>query len=144
MDGHGVSETEKAFLMNWKAMLKARRRQQKRTLQQIPYISEKLSEQLSSDAAIIPAPPLTLPALPARQLPRRNKKCSHHETSFSHMQEKLPQLVNHEEVQPTREVDDFKLPELVPYQSMIAQQGHVVNTLSNHHCLKSHGGQLKL
>lgn len=129
LDGHEVSETERLFLMNWKAMRKARRRQQKQSLEQMPYI---LSEPLSSDPVILSSVPLTLPALPARQLPHRCKKMSHNEVT--HKMHVLPQLVHSEEVSGLRKVDnDFKLPELAPYKSIIAQQEHLMNNLSSHH-----------
>ena len=119
LDGHEISETERSFLMNWKAMRKARRRQQKRSLDQIPYyLSEPVSDPILLSS--VPAPP-TLPALPARQLPRRSKK-THHDI------EKLPQITESED----SGMMDFKLPELAPYQSIIAQQEQLMNKLSGH------------
>lgn len=130
LDGHEVSDTEKLFLMNWKAMRKARRRQQKKSLERMPGI---YSEAHPSDSVIrssVPAPP-TLPALPARQLPHRLKKRKNtiHEPTFH----KLPQLMLSEEVPDNTRVEDFRLPELAPYQGIIAQKGHLVNTLSSNH-----------
>lgn len=121
LDGHEVGEMERQFLMNWKAMRKARRRQQKRSLEQIPYyqINEKASVPLIfHDAG--PAPPLTLPALPARQLPHRCKKVMYQEHSVRN------NLDHCEEIEGG--FDDFKLPELVPYhQSIITQQGNLMS-----------------
>lgn len=127
LDGHEISETERLFLMNWKAMRKARRRQQKKSLEQIPYF---LSEPISDPVVLssVPAPP-TLPALPARQLPRRCKRT--HQQDATH--KKLPQLTQSEDMAGAGRVEDnFKLPELVPYQSIIAQQEQLMNKLSGH------------
>ena len=131
LDGHEVSETERQFLMNWKAMRKARRKHQKRSLEQIPYV---VNDTLPSSHPVFissaPAPPPTLPALPARQLPHRCKKLIHQEpTSSNQFQNNLPTLTK----EMTNAVDfgDFKLPELAPYQSIITQQGHLTSALSN-------------
>lgn len=131
LDGHEVSDTEKLFLMNWKAMRKARRRQQKRSLEQMSCI---LDDALPSDPVIfsVPVPP-TLPALPARQLPQRCKK-RRNPTEFGQIHSKLPQLVLSEQVPEIPNVEEnLKLPELIPYQSIIAQQGHLMNALSSNH-----------
>ena len=117
LDGHEVSETEKTFLMNWKAIRKARRRKQKRSLEHIQYYGETIK---SSDAAIlsVPAPP-TLPALPARRLPHRCKK----QSSMNDVGSKLPQLVSG-----STDDENFKLPELVSYQ-----QEHLIDALNPSH-----------
>lgn len=131
LDGHEVSETERLFLLNWKAMRKARRRQQKKSLEQIPYfLSEsQMTDQVYSHVSSVPVAPPTLPALPARQLPYRCKKRYRQETAI----QKLPQLIHSEELPSAKQVEDnFKLPELAPYRSIISQQGHLVNKLSNH------------
>lgn len=117
LDGHEISETERLFLMNWKVMRKARRRQQKKSLERIPYF---LSEAISDPTVLSSAPvPPTFPALPARQLPHRCKR--------------LPRLTQSEDAPSAVRVEDnFKLPELVPYQSIIAQQQQLMNKLSGH------------
>ena len=121
LDGHEVSKTEKTFLMNWKAIRKARRRKQKRSFEQIQYYGEKIP----SDAAIlsVPAPP-TLPALPARSLPHRCKKV---QSSINDVSSKLPQLVFSEKTGSTDD-ENFKLPELVSYQ-----QEHLIDALNPSH-----------
>lgn len=100
MDGREVGETERQFLVNWKAMRKARRKQQKEfrdprmepsdSLKTIPTVEQILS-------ASRPAPPLTMPALPARQLPRRKKR--HGSLALVHQQsqfhETLPVHTSH-------------------------------------------------
>lgn len=112
--------------MNWKAMRKARRKQQQQSLEQIPCNYRTVPP----DPAILPAPSLTLPALPARQLPHRCKKRRHyiHESApFSHVHNRLPQLIPEEmEVTESDTKKDFKLPGLVPYQSVIARKGHLL------------------
>jgi hypothetical protein len=120
LDGHEVTDTEKAFLMNWKTMRKARRRLQKQSLGQMPFFDEASS----SGPTILPSIPVppTLPALPARQLPRRSKKPNNHESQIK----RLPQLVISNEID-----GSFKLPELIPYQSIITHQGPLLNALSN-------------
>ena len=127
LDGHEVSDTEKVFLMNWKAMRKARRKQRQQSLEQLIAVP-------AAAPAILPsAPPLTLPALPARQLPHRCKKRRHyiHESApFSYVHNQLPQLISEEiEVTEPDTKKDFKLPELAPYQSVLTQKEHL---LSNH------------
>ncbi len=131
LDGHKVSPTERQFLMSWKVMRKARRRQQKRSLEQMSYV---MNEALPPSTHSIfhpsgPAPPLTLPALPARQLPHRCKKVIHQEPSSSGQIHNS--TVHTEEMVGAMEFDGFKLPELAPYKSIIAQQGHLMSTLSN-------------
>ena len=130
LDDHEVSDTEKQFLMNWKKMRKARRRQQKQSLERMSHFFD---ETLPSTFSSVPAPP-TLPALPARQLPHRCKKRNTAGELPSITQiHQLPQLLATDEVKNKIEVEEnFKLPELVPYQSIIAQQGHQMNALSNY------------
>lgn len=103
-------------------MRKARRRQQKKSLEQIPYF---LSEPISDPVLLstVPVPP-TLPALPARQLPHRCKRTHRHDIKKLPKSEDLPGT--------GRVEDNFKLPELVPYQSIIAQQEQLINKLSSH------------
>ena len=102
-------------------MRKARRRQQKRSLEQMQY-----SEAVPSDLVIlssVPVPP-TLPALPARQLPHRCKKQTNESIP---LRSNLPQLVLSEDMDRVKVEENFKLPELVPYKSVIAKQGHLIN-----------------
>lgn len=90
LDGRQINETERQFLMNWKAMRVARRKMHR---------ADTLAEQMESVAMAhgkshknstsklrMPqsAMPLTLPALPARQLPRRNKRAPHHHQETEH------------------------------------------------------------
>lgn len=130
LDGHEVSDTEKLFLMNWKATRKARRRKQKLSLELSCVYDEALPSDPVTLSSIL-APP-TLPALPARQLPHRCKKRNNPASEPVH---KLPQLVLSEEASNKMKSgeENFKLPELVPYQSTIAQQGHLMNALSNNY-----------
>lgn len=112
-------------------MRKARRKQQQ--LQSLEQLPSNYNKTVPLNPAILPsALPLSLPALPARQLPHRCKKRRHyiHESAPFSIN-RLPQLIPEEiEVtEPDTKKDDFKLPELVPYQSVIAQKG---NLLSNH------------
>lgn len=125
LDGHEISETERLFLVNWKAMRKARRQQQKKALVE-HFLNEPISDPIV--LASVAAPP-TLPALPARQLPRRSKK--KHQQEATH--KTLPHLTQVDELPAAKNIEDsFKLPELVPYQSIIAQQEQLMNNLSGH------------
>ena len=84
LDGREIKVTERQFLMNWKAMRIARRKQQKADTFDI--LAEQLGSSVAystshktaavSKATRLPkaALPLTLPALPARQLPRRSRR----------------------------------------------------------------------
>lgn len=77
LDGREVSETERQFLLNWKAMRVARRKQQQTAElgASVAYGRNfKTSVSKSKAPFFKSALPLTLPALPARQLPRRTKK----------------------------------------------------------------------
>lgn len=72
LDGREVSETERQFLMNWKAMRIARRKQQKAN--SFDLLAEQLAHKTTKAARLPKAGlPVTLPALPARQLPRRSR-----------------------------------------------------------------------
>ena len=110
LDGREVSETEKVFLMNWKAMRKAHKRHQKSSTQIPSIFSSMLPSNVIPPANKIYSStlPPTLPALPARQLPRRRTK--HNQP----VPEEFPRLINPEEVQMVYEKDELTLPELVP------------------------------
>lgn len=113
-------------------MRKARRKQQKQSLEQMSLLFDETLPPTFSSAT---APP-TLPALPARQLPHRCKKRSNPAELPSLSQiHQLPQLLAADEVQNKIKVEEnMKLPELVPYHAgIIAQQGHQMNALSNNY-----------
>lgn len=63
VDGHVISETERQFLLSWKAMRRARRRQHRQARAGLIPDGVPTAQQILSS---LPAP-LTLPALPARQ-----------------------------------------------------------------------------
>ena len=77
LDGRETTETERIFLLKWKEMRKARHKQGKKPY---PLMSDTTIE--GSSHAAYPhrntrksmfVHPLTMPALPARQLPRKRK-----------------------------------------------------------------------
>lgn len=77
LDGREVGETEKQFLINWKAIRKSHRKHYKEAVQ--TETTESVMDIIPTAKHISsrPALPMTMPALPARQLPRRKKR---HET----------------------------------------------------------------
>ena len=64
VDGREVSELERQFLQNWKAMRKARRRQKRQARAELTGLIPPAQQTLST---IPPPVPPTMPALPARQ-----------------------------------------------------------------------------
>lgn len=75
VDGKEVSDNERQFLVNWKAMRRARKKQRKQ--QVLEYHDQLATTQTIPTSKQSLYPPLTLPAFPPRQLPRRIKQ--HHQ-----------------------------------------------------------------
>lgn len=118
LDGREVSENERQFLMNWKAMRIARRNQQK------PDLFDQLAEQgttvaysnkhktgvAASKTALLATAslPVTLPALPARQPIRRCRRViTQYQDSKDYGAMSLPKIVS-----------DYK-PSLVAQRSVV-------------------------
>ena len=141
LDGREINETERQFLMNWKAMRIARRKQQKADA------FDMLAEQLGSSVAYsmshktaavskatrLPkaALPLTLPALPARQLPRRSRRTiAQYQDAEDYRAILLPnnQLA---QVVPKDISEGLRLPKVVPEQqpSLVAQRSSAMDPL---------------
>lgn len=126
LDGHPISDMERIFLMNWKAMRKARRKQQKKSHEQIS--CDNILSELASNPSIkktnssISVPPLILPALPPRELPHRCKKVNQQD-----IRSKLPQLAHHNQLEEPitgelkRGAKDLTLPEIAHNQGVITQ-----------------------
>ena len=158
LDGREITETERTFLLKWKEMRKARHRQEKKVASDTTIESSSHSIPHHTKK-IMPVHPLTMPALPARQLPRKRKTrhlanldiTSH----IGHDIEKTAlawngEYVLSEAVSGTRtndikdsktykfmdesakgneKADNLKLPEIVPHQSIIAQSGNLLSGL---------------
>ena len=110
-------------------MRKARKLQQRQSMEQIPqYLSELLpssSVALSANTILPPVPvppPSLLPALPARQLPRKGKKQGY---------EGLPHIDSTNVQKSSAIRSELKLPNLVPYQSAIAQPSSFMTPANN-------------
>ena len=148
LDGREVSETERQFLLNWKTMRRARRKQQRlaqRYLQKqnaidpanvIPTAQQILSSQ--------PAPPLTMPALPARQLPRRTKRPPHQQPQTQ--DPGLPALASYNVVamhqgmsvlEPIEE-QGIRLPEIVSKYTGVTNTSHMAPMLDSLSPVKDH------
>lgn len=152
VDGREVSETEKQFLVNWKAMHKARRKQQK--VLQAPRMEPSESSKAIPTAKQIltssrPAPPLTMPALPARQLPRRQKRHGSLVHQQSQFHETLPVYTSHNivtmhhggyiEPDGTEQSRGVKLPEIVSnYQPHMGSQMRTKFSPIKDHSMLSH------
>ena len=151
VDGREVGETEKQFLVNWKAMRKARRKQQKAL--QAPRMEPSESSKAIPTAKQIltssrPAPPLTMPALPARQLPRRQKRHGSLVHQQSQFHETLPVYTSHNivtmhqggytEPNGTQQSRGIKLPE-IPAHIVGNQMSANFSPIKNHmHSVMSH------
>ncbi len=72
VDGKEVSDTERQFLVNWKAIRRARRKNQKQVADPLNIETIPTAKQILHKGP----PPLTMPALPPRQLPRRIQQYS--------------------------------------------------------------------
>lgn len=140
LDGREVSETERQFLMNWKVMRVARRRQQKADVlaEQMGSVTlanskNDKTQTASSLKAQMPkaALPLTLPALPARQLPRRSRRIvlgyqeAEHQADYRTM---LLPVYSLAQVASKDVCEGLRLPEIVTDQlpSLVAQKTSVV------------------
>ena len=139
LDGREVSDMERQFLINWKVMRKARKRQQKLSINQMTsFFSDFLPSGPDTYSAnqilpAIPVPPPTLPALPARQLPHRCKRSSQQQ---AHQLLPLLQAPNKVPVSSeTSELEDFRLPEIAPYETVIVR--HDGSLLNDHLPVKS-------
>ena len=73
VDGKEVSDTERQFLVNWKAMRKARRKHQRHLMEYPDPLTNSDAIPTAKQIVYKAPPPLTMPALPPRQLPRRTK-----------------------------------------------------------------------
>lgn len=134
LDGREVSETERQFLMNWKAMRIARRKQQKAN--SFDLLAEQLGSKIhhSTKAARLPkaALPLTLPALPARQLPRRSRRtiAQQYQDTEDYRAMLLPNNPLTQVV--ARDVSEgLRLPKIFPEQrpSLVAQRDSVMDSV---------------
>lgn len=135
LDGREVSETERQFLMNWKAMRIERRKQQK--VNSFDLLAEQLGSsvvhKIHAKAARLPkaALPLTLPALPARQLPRRSRRtiAQYQDT------EDYRAMLLHDNPLPrvaAKNVSEgLRLPKIVPEQrpSLVTQRGSAMDSM---------------
>ena len=134
LDGREVSETERQFLMNWKAMRIARRKQQKAN--SFDLLAEQLGSSVAhktAKAARLPqaALPLTLPALPARQLPRRSRRTiAQYQDTEDYRAMLLPDNPLAHMV--AKDISEgLRLPKIVPEQrpSLVAQRGSAMDSL---------------
>ena len=135
LDGREVSETERQFLMNWKAMRIARRKQQKANSFNLlaGQLQSSVAHKTQVKAARLPkaALPLTLPALPARQLPRRSRRtiAQYQDTedyrSMLLHDNPLAQVV-------AKDISEgLRLPRIVPEQrpSLVVQRGSAMDSM---------------
>ena len=89
LDGREVTETEKIFLLKWKEMRRARIKQGKKLMSDTTVESSSHTVHPHKNSKkIMPVHPLSMPALPARQLPRKSKS--------KHQQNQLPLNTDHE------------------------------------------------
>lgn len=135
LDGREVSETERQFLMNWKVMRVARRKQQKADAlteqtgsMPMAYSKYQKTQQFtSSSKAQLPkaALPLTLLALPARQLPRRRKRAMQYQHTEHQPEYRTMLLPVYSVAEVSKDISGgLRLPEIVPDQlpSLVAQK----------------------
>ncbi len=101
VDGKEVSENERQFLVNWKAIRRARRKQQRQVLD---YPDPSTTAIPTTKKSIYP--PLTMPAFPPRQLPRRIKQ---HQSSELH---KVAVPI-HQELTENKDMKYINLPHIV-------------------------------
>jgi len=88
LDGREVTETERTFLLKWKEMRRARIKQEKKlTSDTTVESSSHTVHSHEKTKKSMPVHPLTMPALPARQLPRKSKN--------NYQQNQLPGIPDH-------------------------------------------------
>ena len=128
-DGREVSETERQFLMNWKAMRVARRKLQAGQMESVTMAHSNIHHKISNSNPHLPKPamPLTLPALPARQLPRRSRRTASYYQGTEYQPDYRALMLSDYSMAQAVPKDisrGLKLPQLVPGQvpSFVAQQ----------------------
>ncbi len=108
VDGKEVSDTERQFLVNWKAIRRARRKNQTQVTDPLTNI-----ETIPTAKQILHKgpPPLTMPALPPRQLPRRIKQ--HSSPRHGYLTQQLSHNIVATHHERSKQSGSIKLPDIV-------------------------------
>ena len=134
LDGREVNETEKLFLMKWKAMRKARRNKSKTLMEAIPYHDSSSDAHIASVSHVLmsaPVYPFTLPALPVRLLPRKGKKpYQKHQYLTTTIPYQFPNSLDHYvDLCVRKKPEEVRLQEVASIQSLIADLGKLPTNL---------------
>lgn len=115
VDGREIGDTERQFLINWKAIRKARRKHQRRAVEYNQCELRDSNQAISKAKQIIyrAPPPLTIPALPPRQLSRRIKQQPKFSLQLKTNIQQQQEIVEHS--------SSLKLPEIVSPYTMGSQ-----------------------